>query len=810
MIKRDEKTAMPRHAPNIEPALPSSRKTLWGCLLLFCATVVVYLPALSAGFVWDDNMMLTDNALVKEPRGIVSIWFSTALPDYYPLTSSSLWLEWRLWGARPFGYHLVNILFHAGSACLFWRILNALRLPGALLAALVFALHPMNVQSVAWISERKNTLCMFFFLLSVLWYLRSEQLHSKPAEATNKGSTSRWYWLSLLAFLGALLSKTAVVALPIVLLVLVWWKSGEGEGAPNFRKLIVRMSPYFALSLMLGIVTLWFQSHRAIGDDSIRNESLLTRIAAAAQSFWFYLGKILAPIQVSFVYPEWNIHAESLTGWLPLLAIGVLFLTCWFFRRSWGRAALFALSYFLLMLLPILGLVNIYFHRYSLVADHWAYFASLGIIAYVICGGAFVFHRMNNSARWLFPSAAIAAVLFSTGITWSQAGVYRDLPTLWNDTISKNPRCWLAHNNLGQILAGQGRNEEALVHYQRALEAKPDSSEVLNNMAAALLDLHKPSEALRYLNKAVSVDAKSAMAYYNLGLAYDQLNQPSKAEANYRRACDIDPDLYIAQSNLGVLFYSTGRKSEAIEAFKRALKAKPDHSEALNNLGVIYYELRKYAEAESFLREAVRVNPSYSDAFVNLGNVFMATEYYSNAIQAYRRSLELAENVQTRFRLGDALFHLGDNDGALREFTNVLQIVPDSAEVRSRAAEILAHQHRTPEAVAMLRRGLELRPESPELMARLAFVLSTTPNAADRNPTESLTLASRAVELTHQTNSVALDAFAVALADNARFDDAIAASRKAIELSRASGDTNLASAIMERAKLFETRQPYRR
>ena len=771
---------------------------LVGSVVLLVVTATCYLPVLRAGFIWDDDKMLTNNPFVRLPLGFYYIWCSTVLPDYYPLTSTSFWLEWRLWGMNATGYHITNVLLHGTSACLLWRVLKALRIPGAWLAALVFAVHPVNVQSVAWIAERKNTLCLFFSLLSVLWYLRSEsegagngrpetgdgrpEVEDAGQRPEGRGQNSslrtshfllpasKWYWLSLIAFACALLSKTAVVMLPFVLLVCHWWLSRVGGASarancpaagsmdqgvsrspaesinhqlsPASYQLLLRLTPFFALSLLLGLVTMWFQSHRAIGGDIIRNDDFLTRLATVGRAVWFYAAKTLAPVDLCFVYPLWKTDSHAVVSWLPLAAVPLALAVFWTFQRCWGRSLLFAFGYFLLMLLPILGLVNVYFQRYSLVADHWTYFASLGIMVLAVRTGAHLFKRFKKEGGWLLPVAAVAAVVWLGAATWRQAGIYHDLGTLWEDTLAKNPSCWLAHNSLGSALADVGRLDEARAHYEQGLTIKPDSAELLNNLASVLLDQGRPAEAISYLHKTLEVAPRSAMAYYNLGNAFDQLNKPHEAEANYRRALELDPNHAECHSNLACLLYAAGKPQEALEEFTRAISLKPDYAEALNNLGAIFLEQGRAQEAESLLRDAVRYKPAYTDAHFNLGNALLS-------------------------------------EGAARE------------------------------AASSYRRALQLKPDWPEALAGLGFTLATAPGEQDREVVEALRVATRAVELTQHTNFVALDALAAACAATGQYDEAARTAAKAAELAQAAGDKKREDQIQSRRKLYEAGKPYR-
>ncbi|MGI8966742.1 MAG: hypothetical protein ACR2H1_11740, partial [Limisphaerales bacterium] len=352
------------------PEKVAGSSIFWGLILILALTLLAYSPMFQAGFIWDDDDMLTENPLIK--NGLGDIWFSTKFYDYFPLTLTSFWLEWRLWRMNPTGYHATNILLHGFTSIFFWRVLKYLKIPGAWFAGLVFALHPVNVESVAWITERKNTLAMFFYALSLLLYLKFE--NAKHGIRNNK-----FYILSIITFLLALLSKTSVVMFPFVLLGCLWWRNGR-IGRRDF----LRVLPFFALSFVLALVTIWFQYNRAISTDIVHAASFAARLAGAGWATWFYLFKALVPIHLAFVYPRWEINGGALLSYLPALALlGWLFFL-WAFRKSWGKPFLFGVGYFILTLFPVLGFFNIYFQKYSLVADHWQYTSIIGIIALVI------------------------------------------------------------------------------------------------------------------------------------------------------------------------------------------------------------------------------------------------------------------------------------------------------------------------------------------------------------------------------------------------------------------------------------------
>ncbi len=331
---------------------------LVGAAIIILLTILAYLPVMRGGFFWDDSTLITENPMVKAPDGLYRFWFTTEALDYYPLTWSLLRLEWRVWGNSAPDYHMVNVLLHAANAVLVWLMLRRLRIPGAWLAALIFAVHPVNVATAGWISEQKNTVSMLFYAAAILLYLEFDD-----------GRHWCWYGLSLAAFVLALLSKSAVVMLPVVLLGCIWWRRGRVE-----RRDIVYSLPFFALALVAGVSAVWFQYGNAMHWQTVREAGFAGRLAAAGWVPWFYFFKALVPFHLMVVYPKWEIDPSRLVSWLPGMLLIVCFLLFWRERRSWGRTALFGFGYFTVTLFPVLGFFDLVFYRFSLVADHWQYY----------------------------------------------------------------------------------------------------------------------------------------------------------------------------------------------------------------------------------------------------------------------------------------------------------------------------------------------------------------------------------------------------------------------------------------------------
>ncbi len=601
--------------------------------LIVLATLLVYLPAILGGFVWDDDGLVAENPLIKMPDGIYRFWCTTEPPDYFPLTSTTWWLEWRLWGANPRGYHAVNVLLHALSAVLLWRALERLRVPCAWWAGLIFALHPVNVESVAWIAERKNTLAMFFYAASLVLYLRDET-----------DSRRCWYWLALGAFVLSLLSKTAVAPLPIVLLGLAWWQRGRIE-----RRDWLRAAPFFGVALALGLVTIWFQYHRAIAGDAVRTDGLASRVATAGWAVWFYLYKALFPLELSVVYSRWQVDASSVVSCLPSALVFVILGVLWFFRRSWGRPGFFALGYFVTMLLPVLGFFNIYFMLYSLVADRWQYFSIIGAITLVVGGGAWLAQRWGESSRRRLGIALAVVTVALGGLTWQRASVWHDSESLWRDTVEKDPTCWMAHNNLGKALAASGDTEEAMRHYSQALRFRPDNANAHNNLANALITLGRTNEALAHYQQALQVNPRYARTHYNLALLYAGEGNLDRAIAEYSKTLELSPRDADAYYNLGLAFGRLGNFAEAVACFKKATRLKPEFVQAHYNWGFALTKMGQDSEAVPHLRRAVALSPNWTAA---------------------------------RCQLALALARLGEKTEAMQQLEEARRVQPDSPAVR--------------------------------------------------------------------------------------------------------------------------------
>jgi len=648
------------------------RLAFWAAaVLLVGVTLIAYLPALGGGFVWDDDSFLTGNKFVKAADGLYRFWFTTDPTDYWPVTSSVLWFEWRLWGMNPLGYHAVNLGLHLAEVFLLRAVLRRLRFPAPYLAAFLFAVHPVNVESVAWIAQLKNLMAMLFYLLAILFFLRSEsdqqgsgpakrdRSHrpgdiaeevaqaSPPAVSTTAGGTPALL-VSLICFILAMLSKGSVAILPLVLAGIVLWRRPLNRGD------CLRLAPFFAASAILVMVDMWFQKHGLRVE--FRHAGFLERLLGAGAVVWFYLGKALLPIGLIFVYPAWQVQAGDLRWWVPLAAAAGLTAVLFHYRARGTRPALFAWGYFCAALVPVMGFTDVYFMKYSLVADHYQHLALIGVVGFVAAGWA----RWDRKAGrrelkggWrkaeggsgILPRLLAGAVIVAlAGLTWRQGENYRDAETLYDSILERNPAAWLAENNLANVMFRSGRYREAIPHYLTALRLKPDLAEAHNNLGLALVKTGRIPEAVAHFGQAIRFGPDYSDPYNNLGVALADAHRPAEAIPYYRKALQISPDFAAARYNLGNALAALGQMPEAIESFRAALRLRPGYAEAHTNLGAALAQTGDLPAAITELEEAVRLDPSYVAAHEILGQVLCGI----GRIPEGQAQLELAARLAAR------------------------------------------------------------------------------------------------------------------------------------------------------------------
>jgi len=535
--------------------------------IIIALTGIAYLPTLRAGFLWDDDLLITDNRLVKAGDGLYRFWFTTEASEYYPLTNSLRWLEWRLFGMAPIGYHVVSVLLHAINSVLVWVVLRRLRIPSAWLAGLVFAVHPVNVETVVWISEQKNALSMLFYLVAILLYLRFDE-----------AGQWKWYSFSLVAFLLALLSKTAVVMLPVVLLGCVWWLRGKLRA-----KDVLCSGPFFLLSLVFGSVTIWVHT-QVLKQLAVQTNGFASRLATAGWASWFYLCKALLPVDLMAVYPRWHVDASYWLSYVPgTILIGGLVLF-WWKRNTWGRPFLFGLGYFVVMLLPILGFLYQSFYRYSWVADHWLYYSIVAPIALAVAAGDSICRRLGKRGLYWGKVTVVTGLIVLGADTWRRGCVYANGETLWRDSVAKNPDAYVAHLNLGFALAQNGKLDEAIGQFEETLRIKPDYAEARYNLGSALAQLGRTQQAIGEFEQVLRLKPNDVAAHNNLANALLHAGRILEAVQHYEYALGLRPNSAELHYSLGIALEQAGRSQEAIAHYEQAIRLNPEYIEAQNAL----------------------------------------------------------------------------------------------------------------------------------------------------------------------------------------------------------------------------------
>jgi tetratricopeptide (TPR) repeat protein len=758
-----------------------NRRFLWvGAVALIALTVAVHWPALHNGFIWDDDDHFTANPAVAAPDGLRKIWSSLEFSRYYPLTLTTFWAQRRLWGLNPMPYHAVNIAFHATNAVLIFLLLRRLNVRAAWAAAAIWAAHPVTVESVAWVTELKNTQSGVFFFLSLLCFLEFERRRSVAGGCSSRrlgGKNNHapvdgryyttLYAFALITFAAAVLSKPSAVVLPLVILLCAWWRRRKLTRAD-----LVRALPFFALAAGMSLLTIVEQGghiERGVQDGTL---GLTERFIVAGKATWFYAWKTVWPADLIFVYPRWKLDADSVVSLFPLAGVAAVGIALWRFRqREWARASLFGFGYFLIALLPVLGFFDIYFFRYSFVADHFQYLACLGIIALAAAGGnALIQHHATRIIAALTVMAGLGAM------SWHHSHIFRDDETLWRDTLAKNPSAFIAHNNLGVIYNGKRDYARAEKHFREALRLKPDFLEARSNLGLALTELGGHEEALEELQTALRIKPDFSKAHYCLGRLYYIMKKFAAAEHHLRLATLSEPTMAEAHYDLGVLLQEQGEDERAIASYTTAISLRPDYAAAHNNLANIHVKNGNFHEAIRHYTLAIEHNPSLGEAHYNVAAALRETGRTELAIHHARKAVEL------RPKLGSGYFQLG---------------------------KLLAETRQYSEAIQVFRRGLEVEPWHMLMGNEMAWIMATAPDPAARNAPQAIQIGERLAELTHRKEPKPLDMLAAAYAEAGRFQEAVATAREAHAIAVARNLSELAAQIQRRIELYEQRQPYR-
>ena len=635
-----------------------TRRGAPGILALVLMVAVSYFPATQAGFVWDDEI-ITDARPVRAANGLAQIWLSPRAIEreghYWPLLYTSFWLEYRLWGFAPAGYHVVNIVLHLVNTLLLWRVLQRLAVPSAWFAAAVFAVHPLHVESVAWVIERKDLLSGLCYLSAALAYVRFVE---KPSPLR--------YVLPLLLFVAGLLSKSIVVTLPAALLIWHWWKQDRVRGRD-----VLRLLPFFAVGLGIALADVAF--YRSIESLAL-GYSMLERLLIAARALGFYVGKLLWPVDLAVIYPLWDVSAADPWAWSYVAAVVAVMVTLYAYRQRLGRAPLAGALFFVVTLSPVLGFVDYGYMQYAFVADRFQYLAGIGVLAVVVGAAA---RAAGGLPRAAMMGAACGILVVLGMLTWRQAGIWRDNVTLNSHVIALNPQARGAHHNLGKGLLNQGRPQEALAATRIAIERHPNSSdasytEAHVNLGLALMKLGRPGEAETHLRHAVRLDPTHPKAHVNLGRVLLDQGRTEESIAATRVALQQRPDSVEANVNLGSALIAAGRPDEAEQQLRRALQHHPDNVNVLQNLAEALRMKGRYEEALAWYAAVLDVDPDFVMAHAGKGDTLFQLGRYAEAIGALERAAALAPGTPLARSLlglmGKASEALGRTDAAARYF----------------------------------------------------------------------------------------------------------------------------------------------
>ena len=794
------------------------------CLLLASGALAAYWPVLRCEFLnYDDPTYVTDNPAVQSGltwRGLAWAFTSAHGANWHPVTWLSHMLDCQLFGLHPAGHHLVNLLLHLANTLLLFGLFRKLTRafwPSVFVAAL-FGLHPLHVESVAWVAERKNLLSAFFFLLTLWAYARYVE-QSKVQSPKSKV----WYGLALLCFALGLMSKPMLVTLPFVLLLLDYWPlrrmsfslgrteqpSIHQSTAPLLHhsttpplRLVLEKLPFFALSALSCAVTVWAQ-RRGGAVMSVEDFPIGTRLANAAFAYGWYVQKTCWPSHLAVFYPHPH---PRLTG-LALAALIALIVVTAAASAARKRPYLtVGWLWFASTLVPVIGLVQVGMQG---MADRYSYIPSIGL--FILTG----FGLNELAARFRhgrIPVAVLACLILPGCLvaTHFQVLHWRDSETLFRHALRVTQGNYAAYNNLGIVLDSQGKTDQAIACYNESLRFKPDQEMAHNNLANALMTQGHLDEAEIHLRQALKCNPKAAVAQCSLARLWQLRGDTDAAVAACRRALALDPGLPEAHNNLGCLLAAQGKSQEALAHFQRALGSRPELTEALNNLGRTLTDQGRAAQAVSPLRTAIQLKPDFADAHYHLGNAWSVLKKRPEALAEYQIALRLnPTNAWAHYKMGNVYLAEGNAEAAAEQYRAALSLDPNLAEAHYHLALVLLARKQVDQGIQQYRQAVRLKPDWVEALNNLAWLLATHADARFRSGGEALRLAQHAAELTRHEDAETLDTLAAAQAEAGNFPEAVATARRAIDLANRNSKTNLALAISNHLELYQRGLPRR-
>ena len=709
----------------MSPLFISRRDALLAIASLFGLIFLTYARVWHADFIWDDDIHVTLNPCITGSKGVLDIWTS-AEARICPLTLTTFWLEYQIWGLNPLAFHLVNVAMHALNAVLLWRVLLGLGVRGAWFGAALWALHPVQVETVAWITELKNTQSGCFFLLTLLAFIRWRK-------------QGRGYGLVILGSVLAMASKSSTVVLPLVLGLCWWWLDGRWSGRNSLRLL-----PIAALSILTALLSIWTQ----VVEGGITDEWHLTtpeRLITAGKVVWAYLGTLAKPYPLIFIYPRWELHAEDWGSYIPSAAVLLMAGLLWRWRVRW-RAGFMAFALFVVLLLPVLGLVDHFFLRYSFVGDHFQYLASMAPLALAAAGLAVM---VSSWSVWL-TSAGGAFLLAVMGLlSWHHTRLFENSFVLWRHTLANNPKCWLACGNLSFEYLQRGDLANAAMHVRRALMLNPTDIASLIGLGSVLDVMGRTDEAIETTREALALYERNPQAHNQLGMLLLKKDLAAEAAVHFRKALDHGANGVLPRIMLGSALLRQGLADDAIIELRQVLAIRPESGQAHANLCLAFLQKRQVEEALHHGGEAVRHEPDFALAYNHLGA---------------------------------ALAEAGRIDEAQARYQQAVDRDPSLAPAHCNLACLLRTHGQTTMAWQHFEAANQLLPTNEMIAAPYAWMLATSPNEAVRNAGRALEVIAACPEGIRGSIPVLLRSQAAALAAASRFQEAQLVSDQAIAL----------------------------
>ena len=658
----------------------------------------IYASALHAPWYSDDNLYFTSNPLLREPMRLWKAWFEPgSFIEYYPITQSVQWMQWELWGNDPFGYHVINVVLHLVNALLVWRLFARFGLKLAWLGGAIFAVHPLQVESVVWISELKNTLSLTPALLAMCAWLDYET-HRRRSD---------YLWAAGLFFL-SMLCKIAMAPFPIILLLYAWWKRGR-IGWCDLRA----ATPFFLIALVLGLVSILSGQHYVIvhdiPPDNIPLTGILPHLALAGLSVAFYLAHAIFPLTPLPYYPLWSLELRPVLL-LPWLSLGVVGFVLWRKRQSWGRHAILGLGFFFITLAPFLGFTAASYMNFTWVMDHFLYLPLIGLIGLAIAGAQDLGTKVPLFLRHMgagFLALGVALLMFASH---AYAGVFADQLKLWPYALKCDPQSWPAHYNYAvTLLDTPGRQSEALPEDQETVRINPGFWAAYNDWGSILLEEDQPLEAKEKFEQALKIRPQYDLAHFNLGLTWYRLNEVPQAMTEYREAIKFNPGYAEAHYNLAHLLFVGGQIPEALAQFELAAKLKPGDGGYHRSLADVLLGAHRTREAIDEYGQVLALQPNDADAYDGLGKAWAEAGDAPEARNDFERALRLNPN------LGDAHLYLGnlllagkDVTGAIEQYRAALRCDPDLAEAHLKLGAALYQNGQTVESAEQMKEALQV------------------------------------------------------------------------------------------------------